>query len=86
MQAWLFRLHNGVSTRLYDELEVGPVGQRDRALWPTADSTRGFDTGKSLQSVRASYWDASWGALRDCTEDAEKLDTWYKENGGPPTR
>ena len=82
----MFRLHNGVSTRLYDELEVGPVDQRERALWPTAGHTREFDTAAILDSVRGSYWDPSWGVLSDCKNDAGRLDVYYKENGGPPSR
>jgi len=85
VQAWLFRLHNGVSTRLYDELEVGPHDQRDRALWPAADSTRGFDTEAVVRGLRSSYWDASWGQLRDGAADAQKLDAYFRSHGGPPS-
>jgi thiol-disulfide isomerase/thioredoxin len=73
IQMWLFKLHNGVSTRLFDELEAGPQEERDKALWPD-QSVAKYTTLDMINQVRSAYWDSNnWGRLKPVNESVNIL-------------
>lgn len=73
MQLWLFRLHNAVTTRIYQEksVDIGSVAEDFRkVIWPSDNVDLGatgkymVDPSRVLSYVREVYWDEKkWGPL-----------------------